>query len=125
LKTLFIKLVRGCASSSAAKDCANRHSIVLFGNILVNGVVCEARESRFAAVKKTLDLVGGRVLLDTIENVCGLVASKHVFEAISNQPIQLRVASIEDEQSAGTCHLIAHGSLLIARRSTQWLNAEC
>ena len=81
-QTIVVKFVRGGASRASAENCAHGDNVVLFLDVLVDGVVGKASEGKTSAGKKNFDLVSGREPSDSIKDVGGLVLSQHA--AISN-----------------------------------------
>ena len=77
LQALIIKLVRSSPCSAPAKNRAHRNPVIFFGNVLMNGVVRKASERRTPAIKKALDFISSRVLLDAGEDLSGLILSQH------------------------------------------------
>ena len=51
--------------------------MILFGDILMDGVVCETSEGEFISGYQYLDFIGCREFLDAVENVGRLIFGQH------------------------------------------------
>ena len=72
-QTLLVKLVGESSPRLLPKNAAHRNYMILFGHVLMNGVVGETSQSIVAAGEKHLDLIGCRDSLNAVKNVGGLV----------------------------------------------------
>src|SRR5215467_12864807 len=55
----------------------DRNHLIFFGNILMNGVVCESRQRRMHVVEKNFDFITRRKLFDPGKDVARPVLVKH------------------------------------------------
>jgi hypothetical protein len=76
-QAFVVKFVRRRTRRASPKRRPHRDDVVFFGNILMNNVIGEARERTLSAGEENLDLLRSRMLLDAVENLDGLVLSKH------------------------------------------------
>src|SRR5437660_1796658 len=77
LQAVIVKLVGSSASSASAKSRAHRDRVVVVRDVLMNDVIGKAGQRRFAAIDENFDLVGRRVLLDSIEDITGFISCQH------------------------------------------------
>jgi hypothetical protein len=74
---LVVEFVRRRTGRAPAKRRADGNHVVLFSDILMNDVIGEAGERALSAGKEDFDFVGGRMLLDAVENVGGFGLIEH------------------------------------------------
>lgn len=74
-QAIIVKFVRESAGRASSEDGSNGYHMILFFNILMDGIVCEAGERKASAGNENFYFVGRRQLLDAIEDVTGLALS--------------------------------------------------
>ena len=62
LQTLLVELVGGGPGGASVERGPHRDRVAFLRDILMDGVVGEAREGRLAAIDQGLDFIGGRML---------------------------------------------------------------
>src|SRR5215469_12629233 len=94
LQTLVVKTIRRRASSLAIESNANRNHVALFSHVLMNRVVCKARERVAPARDDRFNLASRREFLNTREDIVNLFLREHVgVENRVSKPVPVICAS--------------------------------